>query len=173
MPSCRLPYSSKIPYLTEKPCDSGLGTAPALVLAVKAIFQKGTDVAIDTILGVHGAAMLARGRRAEILASNLANADTPNYKARDIDFAELMRANLGMSDARLIKTDARHMDAGSDRYFGAEVMYRQPSQPSLDGNTVDTQIEQAEFMKNALQYQTSLELLNRRIAGLRAAIRGD
>ena len=128
---------------------------------------------IDSILGIHGAALLARGRRAEILASNLANADTPNYKARDIDFAELMRADLGASSAHMMKTDVRHLDAGSDRYLGAEVMYRQPSQPSLDGNTVDTQIEQAEFMKNALQYQTSLELLNRRIAGLRTAIRGD
>jgi flagellar basal-body rod protein FlgB len=130
-------------------------------------------MALDSIFGIHGAALVARGRRAEILASNLANADTPNYKARDIDFAELMRGQLETSDAGLVKTDSRHLDLGDSRFFGAEVMYREPKQPSLDGNTVDTQTEQAEFAKNAMQYQASLRFLNQRIQGLRSAIRGE
>ena len=130
---------------------------------------------IDPIFGIHGAALVARGRRAEVLAANLANADTPNYKARDVDFADLMRAEVaGTEDgATLLKTDARHLDVGNERYFGADVMYRTPTQPSLDGNTVDTQTEQAEFMKNALQYQATLQFLNRRIEGLRLAIKGE
>jgi flagellar basal-body rod protein FlgB len=130
-------------------------------------------MAIDPIFGIHGDALLARSRRAEILAANLANADTPNYKARDVDFAELMRAQLDEGQGALVKTHARHLDVGGDRYFGAEVRYREPHQPSLDGNTVDTQIEQAEFMKNAMQYQASLEFLTERIRGLRSAVRGD
>jgi flagellar basal-body rod protein FlgB len=132
-------------------------------------------VNIDGIFGIHGAALVARGRRAEVLAANLANADTPNYKARDVDFAELMRAQVSgtESGAALLKTDARHMDVGSEIFPGAELMYRTPKQPSLDGNTVDTQTEQAEFMKNSLQYQTSLQFLNKRIEGLRLAIKGE
>jgi flagellar basal-body rod protein FlgB len=130
-------------------------------------------MALDSIFGIHGAALVARSRRAEILAANLANTDTPNYKARDVDFAALMRGQLGESDAGLVKTDARHLDLGDSRFFGAEVLYREPSQPSLDGNTVDTQTEQAEFVKNAMQYQASLRFLNQRIQGLRSAIRGE
>lgn len=128
---------------------------------------------LDPIFGIHGAALLARSRRAEILAANLANADTPGYKARDVDFAALMRGQSGGSDGGLVRTDARHLDPGGSRYFGAEVLYREPGQPSLDGNTVDTQIEQAEFVKNAMQYQASLRFLNQRIQGLRSAIRGE
>lgn len=130
-------------------------------------------MALDSIFGIHGAALVARSRRAEILAANLANADTPNYKARDVDFAALMRGQLAESDAGLVKTDARHLDLGDSRFFGAGALYREPDQPSLDGNTVDTQIEQAEFVKNAMQYQASLRFLNQRIQGLRSAIRGE
>ena len=128
---------------------------------------------IDRIFGIHGAALLARGHRAEILAANLANADTPNYKARDIDFAQLMRGEMGLAGATLVKTNARHLTVGDMRFAGAEVLYREPHQPSLDGNTVDTQIEEAEFTKNAMQYQASLEFLNQRIRGLHSALRGD
>ncbi|MFO1435224.1 MAG: flagellar basal body rod protein FlgB [Gammaproteobacteria bacterium] len=130
---------------------------------------------IDPIFGIHGAALVARGRRAELLAANLANADTPNYKARDVDFADLMRTELAGSDhaTTLEKTDARHLDTGSSQFFGAEVMYRTPKQASLDGNTVDTQTEQAEFMKNSLQYQATLKFLNQRLEGLRLAIKGE
>jgi flagellar basal-body rod protein FlgB len=132
------------------------------------------NVNLDSIFDIHGAALLARGRRAEILAANIANADTPNYKARDVDFNELMRSAMDGADAgRLTKTSATHLDIGSDRYFGSEVMYREPHQASLDGNTVDTQREQAEFMKNSMEYQTSLMFINRKIDGLRMAIKGE
>jgi flagellar basal-body rod protein FlgB len=131
-------------------------------------------VNFDSIFGIHDAALQARARRAEILAANIANADTPNYKARDVDFNELMRNELaGGASAGLLKTSAMHLDVGSDRDFGAEVMYREPNQASLDGNTVDTQHEQAEFMKNSMQYQASLMFINRKIDGLRLAIKGE
>lgn len=130
------------------------------------------DTQIDSIFGIHGAALLARSLRAEVLAANLANAGTPNYKARDIDFAQLLRAELGGGDIGLVRTDGRHLDA-EVRHPRAEVTFRQPRRPSLDGNTVDTQIERAAFMKNAMQYQASLQFATLRIRTLQSAIRGE
>lgn len=132
------------------------------------------DTQIDSIFGIHGAALLARSLRAEVLAANLANAGTPNYRARDIDFAQLLRAELGGGETELVKTDGRHLDAGGEAgHPRAEVTFRQPRQPLLDGNTVDTQIERAEFMKNAMQYQASLQFATQRIRTLQSAIRGE
>lgn len=126
---------------------------------------------LDREFGIHGMALAVRSRRAELLAANLANADTPHYKARDVDFAQVMQAASG-AQPDLATTDPRHL-GGEDRLFGAPAMYRNPSQPSLDGNTVDTQVEEAEFMKNAMQYQATLEFLNGRIRELQSALRGE
>jgi flagellar basal-body rod protein FlgB len=126
----------------------------------------------DSVLGIHELGLAVRSRRAELIAANLANADTPGYKARDVDFASVLAAANG-EQVQLVATDRRHIVSGDARLFGTEVLYRNPNQPALDGNTVDTQLEEAEFMKNAMQYQASLEFINRRIQGLHLALRGE
>jgi flagellar basal-body rod protein FlgB len=129
------------------------------------------SLSFDKALGIHADALQLRSRRLELLASNLANADTPNYKARDIDFrAALSQAQGG--DVGLMRTHASHlpMQGGG---VGGEPLYRIPNQPSLDGNTVDAQLEQAAFSENAVQYQASLDFLNSRFRGLRTALKGE
>lgn len=130
---------------------------------------------IDKALGVHVDAVALRSRRAEVLATNLANADTPGFKARDLDFRaemERVQANQRFSGT-LTTTHAAHMALGAGVAGQAETLYRQPLQRSLDGNTVEPQIEQAEYMRNALQMQASLRFLDGRIKGLMTAIRGE
>ena len=129
---------------------------------------------IDRAFSIHDDAMMLRSRRSSILAANIANADTPNYKARDMDF----RTMLGNAEAsqrgqlKMATTNQRHMDTTLPGQ-SAEVMYRNPLQPALDGNTVDMHAEQARFAQNALQYQTSLTMMNSKIRGLQLAIRGQ
>lgn len=125
--------------------------------------------------GIHQQAVSLRARRAEILAGNLANADTPGYHARDIDF----RAALGeaRTGAALVTTRDGHLTAQATR-VGANpgtptLKYRAPLAPSLDGNSVDPQAERAAFLDNALRYQASLTFLNGRITGLLSALRGE
>ncbi|MDX1250722.1 MAG: flagellar basal body rod protein FlgB [Gammaproteobacteria bacterium] len=130
---------------------------------------------IDKALGIFPQALTLRARRAEIIAANMANADTPNYKARDIDFKGALKQaadRAGSHDVTLRRTDARHLAVGGDAMSEA-VKYRIPHQSSLDGNTVDAETEQAEFTRNAVQYQATLTFLNGRIRGLMTAIRGD
>jgi flagellar basal-body rod protein FlgB len=112
--------------------------------------------------------MLVRSRRAEILASNIANADTPNYKARDIDFREILKAAQQDSANPLQVSNHKPLNA-----MAFELKYRQPLQPSLDGNTVDTQVEKAEFTENALQYQASLSFLTGKIKSIMRALKGE
>lgn len=127
---------------------------------------------IDKAFGIHDDALLLRSRRAQLLADNLANAETPGYKARDLDF----RAVLGgaMQDpVRLAATRPGHMGGEGRGMSEADLLYRQPVQPSLDGNTVDTEVEQAQFMQNSIQYEASLRFLSGRISGLITAIKGE
>lgn len=120
-----------------------------------------------------------RQQRHEVLTSNIANADTPNYKARDFDFSqELSRAmegdRAGQSGLSLSTTSAGHI--GGHGVSGSKVhdlMYRVPAQPSLDGNTVDMDRERAEFADNAVRYQASLTMLNSRIQGLKSAMQSE
>ncbi len=127
---------------------------------------------IDSFLGVHEAALRLRSTRSELLASNLANADTPNYQARDIDFKSLLSEYQGGQGASLQTTHARHMNT-SGGIADPEHLYRTPTQPAVDGNTVDSQVEKAAFMENSLQYQTTLRFIDGSIKTLRTAIRGD
>ncbi|HTN33683.1 MAG TPA: flagellar basal body rod protein FlgB [Marinobacter sp.] len=130
-------------------------------------------ISFDKALGVHQYALEARVKRAEVLANNLANADTPGFKARDVDFQAMMqRAEQTVSGFGMTKTNEAHMDTtpvGSD----SGLLYRTPYQPSVDGNTVDTQQEQARFMRNAMDYQASFQFLSSKFAGLTKAIKGD
>ena len=119
--------------------------------------------------GLHADALMLRERRGAILTSNIANAATPGYKARDIDFgAELARRTGG---GTMAMTDARHLGGGGAA--GGEAMFRVPVTASLDGNTVEPAIEQLQFAENVLRQQASLTLLNRRISGLMSAIKGE
>jgi flagellar basal-body rod protein FlgB len=127
---------------------------------------------LDKALGIPVRALELRAYRAQLLATNIANADTPNYKAVDIDFkAALSKAQSG--DLPLKTTDSRQIQADSSEGAKYRVMYRVPLQPSLDGNTVDTQIEQAAFTRNAVQHQASLTFLGGRVKGILSAIKGE
>lgn len=126
---------------------------------------------IDKALGIHTQALALREKRSEVLASNLVNADTPGYKARDLDFSSLLKQNMP-SDLNLERPKAGHI-ASSEHLLGASLMYRNPNQVSLDGNTVEAQVEQAKFAENAVQYQASLSFINSHLAGLITAIRGE
>lgn len=125
---------------------------------------------LDKAIGIHDDALLIRSRRATVLASNLANADTPNYKAKDIDFSQALSRAVG-STVKVNKTNSAHISGSSE--MAASIKYRNPLQPSLDGNTVETQVEQTLFAKNATQYQASLQFLGGKFKALSAAIRGE
>jgi flagellar basal-body rod protein FlgB len=125
---------------------------------------------MDSILGIHEAALLYRAKRMDVIAANLANADTPNYLARDLEFADTLQSTFAGA-AQLKTTDARHI-AIQPAGQGNQLKYRVPHQPSLDGNTVETDIELSHYAENAVSYQASLLFAGGRISTLRAAITG-
>ena len=130
---------------------------------------------LDDALGIHQNALLLRSRRAEVLANNIANADTPNYKARDIDFHSILSDAQGMQtdSSALHVTHAKHMHLDDFSSDSETLMYRVPLQPSLDGNTVDNQVEQAKYAENSMQYLASLNFVSGNLKGLLTAIRGE
>ncbi|MGR9073387.1 MAG: flagellar basal body rod protein FlgB [Gammaproteobacteria bacterium] len=128
-------------------------------------------VNFDNALGIHPQALALREKRGEILASNLANADTPGFKAKDIDFQSVLRHALP-AEIPVETTQAGHLRP-QNLILGGKVMYRNPMQPSLDGNTVETQIEQAKYAENSLQYQASLRFVNGKLQSLMTAIKGE
>jgi flagellar basal-body rod protein FlgB len=133
-------------------------------------------VNLNTYLGVHATALTLRSQRTEVLAANLANADTPNYRARDIDFKSALAAAGGSpgSGVHLATTRSGHIGANSVNGLPAsELKYRTPLAPSLDGNTVDTQMEQAAFAENSVRYQATLSFLSSKFRGLMTAITGQ
>jgi flagellar basal-body rod protein FlgB len=132
-------------------------------------------VDLNTYLGIHAAALRVGSQRTELLANNLANADTPNYKARDIDFRDaLAAAGDRNASLKVTTTNAAHIATGNVAVGGApEVKYRTPLAPSLDGNTVDTQLEQAAFAQNAVRYQATLTFLSAKFRTLMTAITGQ
>lgn len=127
---------------------------------------------LDDIFGIHEEALRLRARRSEVLAANLANADTPGYQARDFDFQAMLRREM-QQPVRLATTSARHISNDQGVVASTQMAYRVPQQPSLDGNTVEVEREQAEFSANALRYQATLRFLDGRISGLKLAINGN
>lgn len=129
----------------------------------------------DSVLGIHQDAVKIRSQRAELLASNMANTDTPNFKARDIDFASAMKmAASGQHSAGIKTTHSNHLSMSSSSHLNSPaIQYRTAMQDSLDGNTVDEQIEQAQFMQNAVQYQVSLNFLSGKFKGILTALKGE
>jgi flagellar basal-body rod protein FlgB len=124
-----------------------------------------------SLFGIHARALGVWNRRMQVLASNLANTDTPNYQARDIDFKKVLSTEQPPGVA-LATTEPGHIAGqGGDARLG-RLMYRVPMQPSEDGNTVNTQVEQAAFGENAVHYQASLTFISNKIHQLKLAI-GD
>ena len=109
----------------------------------------------DDLFGIHASALTIRSQRLQMLASNIANAATPNYKARDLDFGAALNA----------------AENGGD--VGSAVRYRVPVQASLDGNTVELPTEQTAFAENAVQYRTTLAFLEGRINTITRALKGE
>ena len=129
---------------------------------------------LDKLFQFHQNALNLRAFRQQLLASNIANADTPGYKARDIDFAAALRdATTGQtaSAAALRASDARHLP-GAAQDDPAAVLYRSVQQPSIDGNTVDMDVERNRFAENAVHYDANLTFLNSQIKLMLAALQG-
>lgn len=130
-------------------------------------------ISFESAVGLHERALRLRGQRAGVLANNLANIDTPNFKARDLDFKQVLSQETPDPHFVAAVTNQRHIQMDAAANGDAELLYRTPQQPSIDGNTVEDQIEHAEYMKNALAFQASFEFLNDEFKGLKKAIRGD
>lgn len=125
-------------------------------------------------LGIHPDALKLREQRSVVLAANMANADTPNYKAVDLDFQSVLKQQISGSDnnkLRLETTQPGHI-APAKLSLSGEMLFRNPNQPSLDGNTVEAHVEQAKYAENAVQYQASLRFINGSFADLKTALRG-
>ena len=131
-------------------------------------------ISFQAATGLYEQALSLRAERATILSANLANVNTPGYKARDMDFSEVLnRQTRGALRGNLHGSHSGHFTSGTSGALAAERLYRQPLQPSIDGNTVEEQVENAEFMQNNLQFQVAFTLLNSRFKGLSKAIRGE
>lgn len=132
---------------------------------------------LDRLVGFHHTAVQLRTDRMEVIAGNLANANTPGYKAQDIDFNSAM--NRAMKDQKspsggngnLVRTHENHMAGGSRSASSFDMQYRIPEQPDTgDGNTVEVQAERNRFLDNGLRYQASVEFLNSKIKGMKKAL---
>ena len=128
---------------------------------------------LDKYVSLHEQGVYVRARRTEMIAANIANADTPNYKSKDFDFRSVLEhvADTG-SASQLQMTSPKHIQPGGRSAHDAEAKYRYPLQASLDGNTVDPQMEKAEFSRNALEYRAAMDFLGGQFKGLTAAIKG-
>jgi len=127
-------------------------------------------------LGLAPQALELLGQRTSVLANNIANADTPNYKARELPFQAMLKdaINGAVDPAEpMAITNAHHIDATPADSIDGDLQYRVPLLPAIDGNTVDIHVEQAAFAENTLQFQASLRFLDNRFKGLISAIRGE
>lgn len=131
------------------------------------------SINFESALGIHEQALKLRTQRTEILANNIANSDTPGFKARDIDFAGIMKkTSMKQTMKSGLKTTRQGHISGASP-FTENLMFKVPSQPSMDGNTVDANAEKAAFAKNQMAFNASFRFLSGRIKGVISAIRGD
>ena len=134
---------------------------------------------MSDFLGIHGTALALREQRLQLLSANIANADTPNYKARDIDFTSALQNALNNTSqqGRLQTTAARHFPNpapdGSTLADGTPLLYRGVVQGAVDGNSVDMDVERNQFADNALRYEAGVNFINSQIKGLLTAIQGQ
>ncbi len=130
---------------------------------------------LDAYLGIQPEALQLQSRRMQVIADNLANVDTPNYKARDIDFQAALAAAAGGADAPVTLETTQPDDIGANAAAGgsAELKYRVPLAPSLDGNTVSSELEQAAFAETTVRYQATLTFISTSLRNLMTAITGS
>ncbi len=126
---------------------------------------------LDSAFGIHAKALQVRSQRLEVLAQNLANADTPAYKARDIDFKAVLN-DAQSQDLSIAATRSQHYSSG-EAPADMGMLYRVPFNTAFDGNTVEMSVEQAQYGKAAADYQATLQFLEDDISGVRKALRGD
>jgi flagellar basal-body rod protein FlgB len=130
---------------------------------------------IDSALQFNRTALNLRSARQELIASNIANVDTPNYKAKDIDFAKTLQGAMSGNTVKLpmAGTASHHLSSGTgENVMGAPVMFRNVVQPSADGNTVDMDVERAQFADNALRYEASVKFVDSQIKMVLTALQG-
>lgn len=129
-------------------------------------------ISFDQALGIHQYTVGVRGRNAEVISTNIAQANTPGYKAKGLDFGKALQSAESGAGFNLARTDGRHIPASVS--VAGEELYRVPTQPDTgDGNTVDLDLERNLFMQNQLRYQASLDFLGGKFKGLTKAIRGE
>ncbi|HOY00465.1 MAG TPA: flagellar basal body rod protein FlgB, partial [Zoogloea sp.] len=129
---------------------------------------------LDEAMRFHQTALNTRAYRQQVIASNIANADTPNYKARDVDFREALKGALAGKSGSLAlsTTSARHLAAAGASPLEANLKFRNDQQGAVDGNTVNMDVERSAFAENAVQYQASVTFINGLITGMQRAIQG-
>lgn len=130
---------------------------------------------VDSSLRFHQEALNLRSQRQDVLATNIAHADTPGYKARDFDFAsrlsEAVERGRQATSLPMSATSARHLSGAAGQAGGApDLMYRTPAQSSMDGNTVEMDVERVNFADNAMRYEANMTILTSKIKGLLAAV---
>lgn len=129
-------------------------------------------ISLDRLTAFHQKAVNIRSDRMEIIAGNLANANTPGYKARDINFKEAMQSATYGQQHNLSRTSEKHLSGGSS-ILPREIQFRETTQPDTgDGNNVEVQIERNTFLDNGLRYQASLQFLDGKFKGMKKAITG-
>ena len=129
-------------------------------------------ISLENALGVHPAALTLRAERTQVLARNMAHADTPGFKARDLDFADVLARRTETARTQLVRTRPEHFGAPAGA-GSRELKYRTPGMPSADGNTVDMQAEQARFAENNVRFLASLRFLNGKLTGFQNAFRRE
>ena len=138
------------------------------------IVRGGMGISFQDYTGIYESALNLRSKRSEVIAGNLANADTPNFKARDFDFQAALSSKMANSSGSHIRmTDDMHFGMQGLGAGGSHLDYRNPTQPSIDGNTVEEQVEHAAFMENTLEFQAAFTMLDSKFKGLKSAIRGE
>ncbi|MDM0042932.1 flagellar basal body rod protein FlgB [Variovorax dokdonensis] len=129
---------------------------------------------LDAALRFNSEALNLRARRQEVLAANIANADTPNYKARDFDFAStlgrVVEEGRSAQSLDMATTSSRHLGGAASAMSDEELLYRVPTQSSIDGNTVDMNVERVNFADNALRYESNLTVIGAKIKTLLSAV---
>ncbi|WMS87640.1 flagellar basal body rod protein FlgB [Pleionea litopenaei] len=132
-------------------------------------------ISFDKALGIHEHTLSLRAKRAEVIANNIANADTPGFKAQELDFQSALNNVMSQEGFKgLTKTHEKHFSSRTGELGPGAVKYLVPDQPDTgDGNTVDSQKEIAKYGRNALEYQTTLQFLSNKFKGISKALKGE
>ncbi|MCO4799695.1 MAG: flagellar basal body rod protein FlgB [Colwelliaceae bacterium] len=128
-------------------------------------------ISFEKAFGIHPASLQVRAKNAEVIAGNIANADTPGYKAKGMDFKSALAQAASRQQSGMSRTHEKHFDVRTEINNGVD--YRVPNQPDTgDGNTVDSQVERNLYLENSMHYQSSIQFLNGKIKGLKKVISG-